>query len=375
MTNAETVEKPAGKNSAGISQVFLLYGICCVLLISIGSVVQGLSFKLGLAITLIFLLLLPALVFIRSKGVSVAEGLRLRAVRPSILLSSLFLGCGTWGIGMLIAQGLSDLGLKSLDRGLDAGLDSPLGFATSLLVVAVCPGICEESLFRGAIQGVLERKGKWFGVIVTAILFGLFHMALGVAIPAAVLGVFFGWVVIRTGSIVPAMLAHFGNNAAALSFLYFLNAENPSWLLPCLVVVGVIAVVAIIRLSSADQGSIAGSPLSEVPAALPLWSSLGCMVPLMALTVMIVGLSSALPYVMQIHKLDNGGQVIYADQDSPLFKPMMKRENVRVLYTQGEKLAVGQIVQPANDMTRIRDEAGNEIEIPDADIKGVVLSP
>lgn len=151
MSKAETVAKPVGMNSAEIGPVLLLYGICFVLVLFIGSVVQDLSFKLGLALTLIFLLLLPALAFIRSKGVSLAEGLRLRAVRPSIFLSSFFLGFGTWGIGMLVARGMSDLGLKSMSQRLDVGLDSSVGFATSLLVAAVGPGICEESLFRGAI--------------------------------------------------------------------------------------------------------------------------------------------------------------------------------------------------------------------------------
>ena len=375
MSNAEAVAKPVGMNSTGISQALLLYGICFALVLFIGSLIQGLSFKIGLAATLIFLMLLPAIVFIRSKKVGLAEGLRLRAVRPSIFLSSFFLGFGTWGVGMLIARALDDLGLKSMSQGLDVGLNSPMGFATSLLVAAVGPGICEESLFRGAIQGVLERKGKWFGVIVTAVLFGLVHMMLGLAIPTAVMGFFYGWVVIRTGSILPAMVAHFANNAAALSFLYFLNAEDPSWLIPSCIAVGVIAIVAIMRLSSDRQGSIASSPLSEVPAALPLWSSLGCMLPLMTLAVAVVGLSSALPYVMQSQTLDSGERVMYADQDSVLFRPTIDQGNARVVYARGEKLMVGQIVELSNDTTRIRDKDGNEIEIPTTDIVGVVLYP
>ncbi len=171
------------------------------------------------------------------------------------------------------------------------------------------------------------------------------------------------------------MVAHFANNAAALSFLYFLNAEDPSWLIPSCIAVGVIAVVTIMRLSSDQQGSIANSPLSEVPAALPLWSSLGCMLPLMTLAVAVVGLSSTLPYVMQSQTLDSGDRVMYADQNSVLFKPMVDQGDARVLYAREEKLIVGRIVELNNDTTRIQDEDGNEIEVPTADIRGVVLYP
>ncbi len=172
MSNAEAVAKPERMNSTGIGQALLLYGICFALVLFVGSLIQGLSFKIGLAATLILLMLLPAIVFVRLKNVSLADGLRLRAVRPSICFSSFFSGSEPGGVGMLIARTLDDLGLKSMNQGLDVGLDSPMGFATNLLVVAVGPGICEESLFRGAIQGVLERKGKWFGVVATAVLFG-----------------------------------------------------------------------------------------------------------------------------------------------------------------------------------------------------------
>lgn len=375
MSNAEAVVDSTETNSARISEVLLLYSFCFALVVFVGGTAQALSLRLGLAVTLVLLILLPALIYIRYKGVGLAHGLRLRAVKPSIVVSSFFLGLGTWGVGVSIALGLEAIGLKTMDQGLDLGLDSPAGFLLCLLVIAVGPGICEESLFRGVIQGVLERKGKWFAVIVTAILFGLIHLMLGTAIPAAVLGVFFGWTAIRTGSIIPAMVAHFANNAAAMSFLYFLNGEIPSWLLPSLLVVGVIAVVAIIRLSSADQERITDSPLAEVPAGLPLWSALGCMVPLLMLAALVVGMSSALPYFIQVQKLDDGQQVIFVEQDSLLFDPMMEKKNVKVLYGQGEELRIGRLVEFSDDLIQIRDGEGNEIEMPTSDFKGVVIHP
>jgi membrane protease YdiL (CAAX protease family) len=53
------------------------------------------------------------------------------------------------------------------------GLDNPVGIA----VIALAPGICEEILFRGALQPRL-------GIIVTALLFTAFHAQYGLSLDA-----------------------------------------------------------------------------------------------------------------------------------------------------------------------------------------------
>lgn len=357
-----------------MGQVFLLYGLCFLLVLVVGSTLQSFSQLGGLVATLVFLLLVPALVFVGRKGTGLVRGLRLRRVRPSIVVSSLLLGLGTWATGMWVGRGLMDLGMQSMGQGLGVNLDSPLGFGVTLLVVAVGPGICEEVLFRGAIQGVLERRGKWFAVIVTAILFGLFHMSLEIAIPAAILGLFYGWVVVRTGSLVPGMLAHAANNAAAISFLYFLDGEDPAWLLPCFFAIGAVAFVAILRLSASSQDEIADSPMSEVPASLPLWGSIGCGAPLLATCLVAFLTASAIPYVVQTRVLPEGDSIVVAEPDSPLFEPLMQRGNARVLYTRDDLLGVGHVVEVTGDVTRIRDAEGAQFDIPTTDIEGLVLS-
>ncbi len=358
----------------GIGQALLLFGISFFLVISIGSVAQGVSLNGGLAVTLVLLILVPALIFVRLKEVSIFEGLRLWPVQPAVVLSSFVLGCGTWSLGMLIARGLSELGLRSFGQGVEVGLDSATDFAVRLLVVAVGAGVCEEALFRGAIQGVLERRSKWFAVIVTAILFGLFHQALAVAIPATVLGCFYGWLVIRTGSIVPAMVAHFANNAVAISYVYFLDGANPPWLLPLGVLLGVAAVAAIIGLTSTNQHRVTESPMSQVPAALPLWSTIGCLTPLLMLTVSVVGLVSALPYFIQVTTLDDGEVVVYADPDSPVFNSLIEKQGAQVLYAQGEESLMGEVVTRDETTLVIRDQSGAEVAISTADLQGVVVS-
>jgi membrane protease YdiL (CAAX protease family) len=77
------------------------------------------------------------------------------------------------------------------------------------LLIGILAGSCEEILFRGPIQkGLLRRLPIWPAVIVTAILFAAAHLDLYGLPIRAFLGVVLGWLVVRTGSIFPAMAMH-----------------------------------------------------------------------------------------------------------------------------------------------------------------------
>lgn len=73
-------------------------------------------------------------------------------------------------------------------------------------------GLSEELLFRGVLQtAAIRALGAWPGILYGAALFGTMHVGwhsfLDVLFVALV-GVFFGWVVRRTGTIVAATVAH-----------------------------------------------------------------------------------------------------------------------------------------------------------------------
>lgn len=86
-----------------------------------------------------------------------------------------------------------------------------------LLLITVTPGICEELAFRGALlHGLRKRFAPWQLVLVTSIVFGLFHMSLFRILPTASLGAVLAIVTLLTGSIYPAMLWHAVNNGFAI---------------------------------------------------------------------------------------------------------------------------------------------------------------
>jgi len=92
------------------------------------------------------------------------------------------------------------------------------GFAFNLVVLAITPAICEELLFRGYVQRQAERgAGVVGGILISGIVFGLYHLRLTQAIPLCVLGVYLAWLTWRTGSLWPAVAVHFTNNAIAVA--------------------------------------------------------------------------------------------------------------------------------------------------------------
>lgn len=81
-------------------------------------------------------------------------------------------------------------------------------------VLAVTAGICEELLYRGfglaALRWAAPDLGTPALVAVTGAVFGLAHLYQGVmgVIVTGTLGAYFAWIVIATGTLVPAMVLH-----------------------------------------------------------------------------------------------------------------------------------------------------------------------
>jgi membrane protease YdiL (CAAX protease family) len=92
------------------------------------------------------------------------------------------------------------------------------GFLVPLaLLIGATPALCEELLFRGYVQTRLTgRLGALWGILLSSLLFAAFHMD-GVHIVAVFpLGCYLGLIAWRSGSLLPAMLAHFVNNAVSV---------------------------------------------------------------------------------------------------------------------------------------------------------------
>jgi len=99
------------------------------------------------------------------------------------------------------------------------------GLAANLFIMAAVPAIGEEFVFRGVLLGMLN---EWTGrkipaVIISAFVFSAIHLQFYGFLPRFVLGVYLGFLFVRSGSIWVPVFAHFVNNAITVivAYLYF----------------------------------------------------------------------------------------------------------------------------------------------------------
>ena len=94
----------------------------------------------------------------------------------------------------------------------------PGDFLVLVFVAAVVPSVCEEILFRGFVHAALMREFESASkaIVTGAFVFAGFHLIPWRFPELLAIGLFLGYLVHRTGSLVPAMVAHGLNNALSL---------------------------------------------------------------------------------------------------------------------------------------------------------------
>lgn len=97
----------------------------------------------------------------------------------------------------------------------------PVALVFYLLATCVAAPILEEILFRGFVLRSLQKFGNVFAILISGILFGLFHGNLEQTIPTALGGIVLAYIAVKSNSIVPCVVAHFFNNALSSAFMIF----------------------------------------------------------------------------------------------------------------------------------------------------------
>ncbi|MFZ5778835.1 MAG: CPBP family intramembrane glutamic endopeptidase [Pseudomonadota bacterium] len=119
----------------------------------------------------------------------------------------------------LISVAVSQLGVEP--QGMKQAVEiasRPDEFLISLAILAGLAPVVEELTFRGLLYGWLA--GRWGPVaawIVSSLAFAAAHVELAHAVLVLPLGLWFGWLRWRTGSLWPSLVAHIANNGLAVS--------------------------------------------------------------------------------------------------------------------------------------------------------------
>lgn len=141
-------------------------------------------------------------------------------------------------LGLVTAfWGLSNPSLHLPSR-LAAVFDISSWHVYSALVAGVTGGFCEELLYRGVAMRELAAVGygAWGQASISALLFGFAHagflslgivQALMVAVPTAILGLLYAFLVLKGNrSLMPAMVSHFLNDVAVIPWIFFVFAAG-----------------------------------------------------------------------------------------------------------------------------------------------------
>lgn len=96
-----------------------------------------------------------------------------------------------------------------------------MGNNMGYVVLCLVAPVVEELVFRGAILRALlgSMKSRWTAIFVSAMLFALVHVNPAQMPHALLIGILFGWMYSRTGSILPGIVLHCVNNTVACAFV------------------------------------------------------------------------------------------------------------------------------------------------------------
>lgn len=204
------------KKTLSILQANRLYLATMLLVISLGSILQIISFSWGLLLTEIVLILLPTLWVLKRNQVNLRESAGLQKTSASLILVAAMLGGGAWLVTSLIEQLM--LQITRYIPPTPEGILPTTGFQALLVFIGlvIAAPVCEEILFRGTIQVAYQKhtSGR-LAILVTSLLFAFYHFRLQ-GLPALLLISFLlGYTYWRTQSLTVTIVLHAANNFLA----------------------------------------------------------------------------------------------------------------------------------------------------------------
>lgn len=183
-------------------EMYFLQGICSIFGFFIIGIIYSKIVKLNLNNTLVF------------QKVSFKETALLVMAGMGICMLANF-------VTSILQSNFSIFGMENTSS-INMTGDSFMKNIMQFIIIAVAPALCEEFLFRGIILGTLRKHGDNLAIFGSALLFGLMHGNLTQIPFAFMLGIAFGFITVKTNSMLPAILLHFFNNgfAVIVSVLY-----------------------------------------------------------------------------------------------------------------------------------------------------------
>lgn len=199
---------------------------------------SSISFRLilNIVITAVLFGVLPFL-YCRFGRINTRSTFRLSVpnakLAPIFILASLALATSLWMAAHELFLASRWLGIQTLrDEQVQAAQTLIIQFRSVspwlvLLSFALTPALFEEFFFRGFVFSSLNQLSRPGAILVSAVLFGLFHVITGSVLaierflPTTLMGFFLGWLAFRTKSLWPGVVLHAAHNGLLLMTAYY----------------------------------------------------------------------------------------------------------------------------------------------------------
>nr|MBQ4318201.1 CPBP family intramembrane metalloprotease [Clostridia bacterium] len=223
------------KTYPALWQGIVFFAAVIAVMLFVCAPIQAYFGLIGVAITEGILLIMALTAAVLSKCQTSAI-FPLTLIPPKRLLGAFMLYGGVY---MAIIPATTLMGyfipeLNEVSAGI-AEIGTQLSPAAAVIIMAVLPAICEESVFRGfilashkSLMGSGSRLWKVFTVVSVGVLFGVFHLDILRFPMTAVLGGVFAYIAIESGSMVPTVLLHLVNNLISVMAMYSMSGVDAS---------------------------------------------------------------------------------------------------------------------------------------------------
>lgn len=228
---------------------FVVTGFAASLLLKIGSGGKELAMlRISAVVQDIFMFILPpvitALIITRQPVRLLALGkgptltMLLMAVAVMIVSSPFMSWIIELNQSIHLPESLAtvEAAMRTMEDNAASAVESMLGPSTpgnlivNVLLIGIMAGFSEELFFRGGLQRLLSttRMSPWAAVWISAIVFSALHMQFFGFVPRMLLGAFFGYLLVWSGSVWLPIALHAFNNSMFVILKQVTGSGEPS---------------------------------------------------------------------------------------------------------------------------------------------------
>ncbi|MBR6616755.1 MAG: CPBP family intramembrane metalloprotease [Oscillospiraceae bacterium] len=162
--------------------------------------------------------LVVAIIGCKFSGITIPSLFRTKRLHPGPMLLYILIAIGLQHVCGYAANFISDFlaqaDITAYEPDFSTGQDIKFVVISAIYGCIVAP-VTEELLFRGFVLKNMSVVSQRFGIIASAVLFGLWHENIAQFILAFAVGILMGYLTVKHDSLVPAILCHMAVNTAA----------------------------------------------------------------------------------------------------------------------------------------------------------------